>query len=86
MKKSNAFFTAGLVLVILCIGLIPETNPDLHPKTRHYKNGDILLPDYACSDTLVVIDAEGLNKALDASYDIRDEDTDSLFHQYCVTN
>ena len=47
-----------------------------------YKNGEILYPDYAHSDTLTVIDADGLNKA--ATYwDGSDSEINEALHQFC---
>lgn len=50
----------------------------------YFKDGQVLLPDYACPDTLIVMDAETLNKNF-AYYeqDIgwgTDADIDSLLH------
>lgn len=55
---------------------------------EYFKQGQILLPDYACPDTLIVKDAAGLNKAFayveqDISWG-SDADIDSLIHIYCV--
>jgi hypothetical protein len=51
-----------------------------------FKNGQVLLPDYACTDTLIIVDAEGLNKAIECESDFieGDEGIDSLFHIYCI--
>lgn len=57
---------------------------------EYFKQGQILLPDYACPDTLVVIDAPGLNEAMALieqgiiGDDYGDAAYDSLFHLYCV--
>ncbi len=50
----------------------------------YFKDGQILLPDYACPDTLIVIDAESLNANF-AYYEQKkdwgsDADIDSLLH------
>lgn len=51
-----------------------------------FKNGQVLLPDYSCTDTLIVVDADGLNNAIDCESDFVEGDAgiDSLFHVYCV--
>lgn len=38
MKNKNAFYTAGITLLIVCMGLIPETNPDLQPPVPDHPN------------------------------------------------
>ena len=56
----------------------------------YFKSGDILYPDYACPDTLIVRDAIGLNKAFApieqgiSGNDFGDMQYDSLFHVYCT--
>lgn len=56
---------------------------------EYFTDHQILLPDYACSDTLIVMDAPGLNKAM--AYIEQgiswgsDADCDSLIHIYCLT-
>lgn len=54
---------------------------------EYFKQGQILFPDYACPDTLIVRDAVGLNKAMAyVEQDIdwgSDADCDSLIHVYC---
>lgn len=53
---------------------------------EYFKNGQVLLPDYAVSDTLIVVDAEGLNKAMameeQGINDYGDSEIDSIFHHY----
>lgn len=53
-----------------------------------FKTGDILLPDYACSDTLIVQDATGLNKDIalieQGIIDATDSVIDSTLHIYCT--
>lgn len=55
----------------------------------YFTQGQILLPDYACQDTLIVRDAVGLNKAMGlvehgiSGQDYGDSQLDSLFHAHC---
>ncbi len=54
---------------------------------EYFKQGDTLLPDMACCDTIIVMDAPGLNKAMgyieQDSTKGSDSDYDSTFHIYC---
>ncbi len=77
------------VLLILCsckneINPIPEKLP---VEVKYFNEGDTLYPDYACQDTLIVIDAKGLNKAMElieqGIIEGTDESLDSTFHCYC---
>lgn len=64
-----------------------EKAKKLPVSVEYFKQGDVLYPDYACPDTLIVIDALILNKAYAyIEQDIEwgsDADCDSLIHQYC---
>lgn len=65
-----------------------NNNGETLATVKYFNNGDTLLPDYAISDTLIVKNADGLNKACaefeqDTSKG-SDEDYDSLFHVYCI--
>ena len=54
---------------------------------EYFKKGDVLLPDYACSDTMIVVDAIGLNKDIalieQGIIESSDSEIDSTFHLYC---
>jgi hypothetical protein len=56
-------------------------------KVDYYKNGDVLLPSYACVDTLIVLDADGLNADMalieQGVIDGTDSDIDSILHIHC---
>lgn len=65
----SILFLGALIMltVYLCSCKQPVTHPAPVNSTvyvEYFKPGDILLPDYACIDTLIVIDAAGLNKAI----------------------
>lgn len=53
----------------------------------YFKQGQILYPDYVCPDTLVVFDAEGLNKGMalveQGFLDASDYQIDSILHENC---
>ena len=55
---------------------------------EYFKQGDTLLPDYACPDTLIVIDAAGLNKAIapieQGFEDATDGNISAVMYQYCI--
>ena len=64
--------------------------PPLQPvSVEYFKQGQILLPDYCCPDTMIVRDAVGLNKAIayveqyNDTLVETDSEIDSLFHVYC---
>ena len=89
MTRKNINLIALIVISVLML-CIPSDNPQdgqqLQPvNEQHFTIGQILLPDYACADTLVVVDDDGLNKALD-NYEGFEGDAacDSVFHQYCT--
>lgn len=54
---------------------------------EYYKQGDTLFPSYACADTLIVVDAKGLNKDwgfIEQSFiNVGDEGIDSVLHEHC---
>ena len=63
-------------------------NEDTVVYVEYFKQGEELLPDNICSDTLIVMDAVGLNKAMglveqNKSRDMSRTQFDSLFHLYC---
>ena len=80
MKKLLTSFLITVTIAISCT----EKSPVY---VEYYKQGEILYPDYACPDTMIVIDAVGLNTAFGyVEQDISwgsDADIDSLIHIYC---
>lgn len=85
MKIVLTFFLLFITWIIIVEKL--EHNK---PNVQHYKQGQILLPDYVCIDTLIVIDAKGLNKATALIKQLNsdslwvDEQYDSMIHVYCI--
>lgn len=61
-------------------------NKPTHSITQ-FTNGQILLPDYAHNDTLVVQDAASLNNAFDTTYNKvpeTDQEINDALHNYCL--
>jgi hypothetical protein len=94
MKRRNnytalliPFFIAVLFNLPACYKGIDE--PVKQPVyIEYFKNGQILLLDMAIPDTLIVTDAEGLNKAIapieQGFSDFgSDKDISDLFYKYC---
>lgn len=54
---------------------------------EQFKTGDILLSDYVCPDTLIVVDAVGLNQAMalidQGIIEPSDSAIDSVLHMFC---
>lgn len=89
-----------IINIFLLIGVILEftycINRDIINKpakpgpvsVEYFKQGDTLLPDYACPDTLIVIDAAGLNKAIapieQGFEDATDGNIAAVMYQYCI--
>lgn len=76
---------------VVMMGIISCKEEKKVVDVAYFKDMQILPPDIACSDTLIVVDADGLNKAFApveqglAGHDWGDEQYDSLFHIYCLT-
>ena len=93
MNRST-YQTIIIVLACLLFCLAGCKNANNKPvkqavSVEYFKQGQILLPDMCCADTLVVIDADGLNKAFAPieqgieGDNFGDMQYDSLFHVYC---
>jgi len=55
-----------MVTFILSIGLADNLSDAIPDKIEYFKVGDVLNPDYAIQDTLIVINANELNKVMAA--------------------
>jgi hypothetical protein len=64
-------------------GHLHPKEPVYKPNRADFRHGEILLPDYACSDTLIVINAERLNHEINEC-DGGDGDIDSILHRNCI--
>jgi len=91
-EKTRMDFTILFVSVaIIILADVCGWNDPKPAPVKYFTQGQILLPDYACNDTLIVRDAAGLNKAFApieqgiTGHDYGDSDYDSLFHSYCLT-
>lgn len=85
MKK----YPIQLAFLCLCVGglfnaCLKEKKP---VSVEYFKPGDTLFPDYACPDTLIVVDAAGLNKGMalieQGIIDATDQQIDSIIHTHC---
>jgi len=88
MKK---YIMPSIIMLVgigfIAFGIATNEPPNREPvNVEYFKDGQILLPDYACPDTLIVVDAAGLNKAMafveQQIYWGTDADCDSLIHCY----
>lgn len=74
----------GIVAMALLICLADNFSDMPGPGARqNYKNGEILLPDYAHTDTLTVIDSEGLNAAMEDLQPATDQEISDILYRYC---
>lgn len=80
-----------LAFLAICIGglfyaCLQDKTKEPVP-VEYFKVGQILFPDYVCPDTLIVVDADGLNKGMGAIeqgiIDGTDGDIDSILHSNC---
>jgi len=86
-KKTVILAVIGIFGLITAITLKqqvkPAQCPDVPKEGRaDFRRWEIILPDYAHDDTLVVIDPEGLNRGID-SCDGSDGDINIVLHKYC---
>lgn len=81
--KANWLIAGGCLVALIWLAAVGYKDKSVHTQPPPlYKNGEILYPDYAHSDTLTVIDADGLNQA--ATYcDGTDGEINIMLHQYC---
>lgn len=74
------------LIITLCITLYSCSEKPVY--VEYFKAGDILAPDYAISDTLVVVDAYNLNIKMgeieQGKIDATDGEIANVFYQYCT--
>jgi len=66
-KKSIGMDIIGLMLIISVFVMAyhkKENQPSKEPMPPHFEVGQMLLPDYAVPDTLIVVDPVGLNREI----------------------
>ena len=80
---------ANFLIALLCIAILLwllsigyNDSPKNERQFPDYKNGEILYPDMIHSDTLTVIDADGLNQAA-AYWDGSDGEINEALHIHC---
>lgn len=94
MNKNQIYQLLAVIAIFGAICYVAITKEQIQPASRpepvyfkenraDFKAGEILLPDYACSDTLIVVNAERLNKEINEC-DGGDGDIDSILHRNCI--
>ncbi len=85
-----SLFIAACIAFCLADNLnsVPDNKPSGPVYVQYFNSLDTLLPDYAISDTLIVVEWYELNKAIAFTEQQKDfgsdQDVDSLFHAHCV--
>lgn len=85
----NKWTLGQVVAVIAIVALIttrtqrPAQVPAFKPDRANFKAGEILLPDYAHDDTLVVINPSGLNRDID-NCDGTDWEIAGALYRHCA--
>lgn len=84
-----------LFISFLFIATLADNCNDAAPKPANYiyidtpyQTGEILPPDYACTDSVIVTDGQGLTAAMENLYQSgggSDADIDSVIHLYSIT-
>ncbi len=88
MKTVNIASIMLVVLVTIIIYQVKQLTPhQIHPAERpgsphKYYAGEVLYPDYAHGDTLIVIDPDGLNKYIVNMWS--DGDINFVLSRHCV--
>jgi hypothetical protein len=72
MRKLTAFIVAALLLY-----MANNINP------YSFENGDILYPDFGLVDTMIVVDADDLNRELNDISNPTVEETNFIINKYC---
>jgi len=98
MKNLIALIIIGLLILSFSTSCKFQSNAERHYQSdisdiqldtlNSFKDGDILYPDYACPDTLIVMNGVELDKVFrTTSLPIvgSDNETDSVLHRYCLT-
>ena len=81
-------FFAGLILITYFAMTtnshftLSESKPVFKVDRADFKDGEIVLPDYAHDDTLIVLNSFKLNEAID-NCEGTDGEIDSVLHLYC---
>lgn len=78
---------ALIIVGFLFVTYIERNKQEKIPVARpeHFQNAQVLLPDYAHTDTLIVIDAQGLNAAIETLQPRTDGEISDLLYTYCKT-
>ena len=98
IQKTNFDFRILLIGIIFLIAALCSCNNaektvksnipySIENDTNAFHRMDILLPDYAHSDTLIVFNADALNTlfdGVDLPVPATDSEIDSVLHKYCL--
>ena len=84
-KMAYLHFAAAALCAIPLLFFKPPGKQTIFKQDRaNFRNGEVLLPDYVLSDTVVVIDADGLNYAIDSTDVGTDGEIDSVLDLYTI--
>jgi len=84
---SNTWRPRDVAGVLLIVGAITmayhkKESQTAAPEAPQYKMGEILLPDYAHSDTLIVVNAPALNREIVNAE--TDGEINEVLHKHCA--
>ena len=86
-NKTSALILPAAILAVIILFLFNAKPAQTVKDVQYFHNGEMLLPDYAITDTLIVIDAASLNKEIGAIeqgiVDGTDGDISEIFYKYC---
>lgn len=84
MKASNImlYLFLALIFALLIRGARMERKQEYKQTRAEFRAGEIILPDYAHDDTLIVINPDGLNNAIEKVS--TDWEIDGVLHRFCA--
>jgi len=89
MKRSISFIVLSSLVFGLFCGVCYSCRDEKRQvvSVEYFKNGQILEPDYACPDSMIVVNADKLNKDMalieQGFIDATDGEIDSIIHLSC---
>lgn len=93
MNKNQTYQLLAVIAIFAAISYVAITSEQIQPASRpemvfkenraDFKAGEILLPDYAHDDTLIVVNPDGLNAEIEMC-DGSDGDISAVLHRYCA--
>jgi|GEM_PF-3020475 len=92
MTRYKTYQLLAVIAIFAAISYVAITSEQIQPASRpemvfkenraDFKAGEILLPDYAHNDTLVVVDPVGLNSAIEDCW--TDGDIAAALYRHCA--